>query len=111
MVEAESEMAIYAFYAVANNIVLISALFGLRKRAPDLPRPFRTWAYPFAPLAVLVISVALVAGFIVSDPRDSTYALILLAASYPIYRLIKTKPVEQQTRIKKNETDRRLFFD
>src|SRR5713101_1392092 len=107
----EKLMANYAFYAVANNIVLISALFGLRKRAPDLPRPFRTWAYPFAPLAVLVISVALVAGFIVSDPRDSTYALILLAASYPIYRLIKTKPVEQQTRIKKDETDRRLFFD
>jgi APA family basic amino acid/polyamine antiporter len=85
----ERLMAIYAFYAVANNIVLISALCVLRKRSPDLPRPFRTWAYPFAPLAVLLISVALVIGFIVSDPRDSIYALVMLAASYPIYRLIK----------------------
>jgi APA family basic amino acid/polyamine antiporter len=85
----EKLMAIYAFYAVVNNIVLISALFVLRKRSPDLPRPFRAWAYPFAPLAVLLISIALVIGFIISDPRDSTYALVLLAVSYPIYRLIK----------------------
>ena len=87
----EKLMAIYAFYAVANNIVLISALFVLRKRSPDLPRPFRAWAYPFAPLAVLLTSVALVVGFIFSDRRDSLYALALLALSYPIYRLIERK--------------------
>ena len=85
----EKLMAIYAFYAVANNIVLIGALFVLRKRSPDLPRPFRAWAYPFAPFAVLLISGALIIGFIVSDTRDSTYALVMLAASYPIYRLTK----------------------
>ena len=94
----EKLMAIYAFYAVANNIVLISALFVLRKRSPDLPRPFRAWAYPFAPLAVLLVSSALVVGFTVSDSRDSIYALVLLAASYPIYRLIRRKSVEQQSR-------------
>ncbi len=89
----EKLMAIYAFFAVANNIVLIGALFVLRKRSPDLPRPFRTWAYPFAPLGVLLISIALFLGFIVSDTKDSVYALVMLAASYPIYRLIKKKSV------------------
>jgi APA family basic amino acid/polyamine antiporter len=89
----EKLMAIYAFFAVANNIVLIGALFVLRKRSPDLPRPFRTWAYPFAPLGVLLISTALFLGFIVSDTRDSVYALMMLAVSYPIYRLIKKKSV------------------
>jgi APA family basic amino acid/polyamine antiporter len=87
----EKLMAIYAFFAVGNNIVLIGALFVLRKRWPDLPRPFRTWAYPFAPLGVLLISIALFLGFIVSDTKDSIYALVMLAASYPIYRLIKKK--------------------
>jgi len=94
----EKLMAIYAFYAVANNIVLISALFVLFKRSLLLPRPFRAWAYPFAPLAVLLVSSALVVGFTVSDSRDSIYALVLLAASYPIYRLIRRKSVEQQSR-------------
>lgn len=85
----EKLMAIYAFFAVANYIVLIAALFVLRKRSPDLPRPFRTWAYPFAPLGVLLISIALFVGFIISDTRDSIYALVMLGVSYPIYRLIK----------------------
>jgi basic amino acid/polyamine antiporter, APA family len=87
----EKLMATYAFYAVANNILLIGSLFVLRKRSPDLPRPFRTWAYPFAPLGVLLISIALIVGFIITDTRDSVYALMMLAASYPIYRLIKKR--------------------
>jgi APA family basic amino acid/polyamine antiporter len=87
----EKLMALYAFFAVANYIVLIGALFVLRKRSPDLPRPFRTWAYPVAPLGVLSISVALFIGFIVSDTRNSVYALLILAASYPLYRLLKAK--------------------
>jgi basic amino acid/polyamine antiporter, APA family len=70
---------------------LIGALFVLRKRSPDLPRPFRTWAYPFAPLGVLLISIALFVGFIISDTRNSIYALVMLAASYPLYRLLKAK--------------------
>ena len=85
----EKLMALYAFFAIANNIVLIGALFALRKRSPDLPRPFKTWAYPFAPLGVLLVSLALFVGFIVSDTRNSIYALVILAASYPLYRLLK----------------------
>ena len=85
----EKLMALYAFFAVANYIVLIGALIVLRKRSPGLPRPFRTWAYPIAPLGVLLISLALFAGFIISDTRNSIYALLVLAASYPLYRLLK----------------------
>jgi basic amino acid/polyamine antiporter, APA family len=87
----EKLMAIYAFFAVANYIVLIGALFVLRKRSPDLPRPFRTWAYPLAPVGVLLISIALFAGFIISDTKNSIYALVMLAVSYPLYRLLKAK--------------------
>jgi APA family basic amino acid/polyamine antiporter len=85
----EKLMALYAFFAIANNIVLVGALFALRTRSPDLPRPFKTWAYPFAPLGVLLVSLALFVGFIVSDTRNSIYALVILAASYPLYRLLK----------------------
>jgi APA family basic amino acid/polyamine antiporter len=78
---------------VAVSLVLISGLFVLRKRSPDLPRPFRTWAYPFAPIAVLLVSIALFVGFIIGDTKDSIYALVMLAVSYPLYRLIKIKSV------------------
>ncbi len=94
----ETLMAVYAFFAVANYIVLIGALFALRKRSPDLPRPFRTWGYPFAPLCVLLISIALFCGFIISDTRNSVYALIMLTASYPLYRLVKMKSFNERDR-------------
>jgi basic amino acid/polyamine antiporter, APA family len=85
----ETLMAVYAFYAVANNILLVGALFVLRNREPDLPRPFRTFGYPLAPFVLLLISAAFFVGYIISDTANSLYALVALAASYPLYRLIK----------------------
>jgi APA family basic amino acid/polyamine antiporter len=85
----ETLLAIYAFFGVIGNILLVGSLFILRKREPDLPRPFRTFGYPFAPFVLLLISIALFVGYIISDTTNSLYSLAALAASYPIYRLIK----------------------
>ncbi len=85
----ETLLAIYAFFSVIGNILLVGSLFVLRKREPDMPRPFRTFCYPFAPLVLLLISIALFVGYIISDTTNSLYAIAALAASYPIYRLVK----------------------
>src|SRR5436190_17620358 len=80
-------LAIGQFFMVIITIFLIVSLFVLRRREPDLPRPFRAWGYPFAPLVVLVIAVLLFFGYLVSNPYPSLYALVLLAVSYPLFRL------------------------
>lgn len=85
----ETLLAIYAFYSVVNNILLVSSLFVLRRREPDLPRPFRTFGYPLVPFVLLLISIAFFVGYIISDTTNSLYALLVLAVSYPIYRLVK----------------------
>jgi APA family basic amino acid/polyamine antiporter len=85
----ETLMAVYTFFAVANNILLIASLFALRKKEPNLSRPYRTWAYPIAPLLLLVISIGLFIGYIISDTTNSLIALAILALSYPIFRFIK----------------------
>lgn len=64
------------------------ALFALRRREPELHRPFRVPAYPWTPLLALLGSVAFLVGNVVSDPRSSLLAVGLLAASYPVYRLL-----------------------
>lgn len=87
----EKLMAIYTFFFVSNNILLIGSLFVLRRREPDLPRPFKTWAYPFAPFVLLLISIALFVGYVISDTTNSLYAVAMLAVSYPIYLLVKNK--------------------
>jgi APA family basic amino acid/polyamine antiporter len=82
-------LAIGQFFIVVITILLIVSLFILRRREPDSPRPFRAWAYPYAPLLMLVFAVLLFFGYIVSNPSPSLYALILLAMSYPLFRLKK----------------------
>lgn len=82
-------LAVGQFFFVAITILLILSLFKLRRREPDVPRPFRAWGYPFAPALMLVFAILLFFGYIFSNPFPSLYALTLLAASYPIYRLIK----------------------
>ncbi len=79
-------LAIGQFFMVVITIMLIVSLFVLRRREPDLPRPFRAWAYPFAPLLMLVFAVLLFFGYIISNPYPSLYALVLLTLSYPVFR-------------------------
>lgn len=90
----EMLLAVSQFFAVVITILLIAALFVLRSNEPDLPRPFRAWGYPFLPLLVLLIAILLFFGYIFSNPYPSLYALVLLAVSYPIFRLIKPRSAE-----------------
>jgi basic amino acid/polyamine antiporter, APA family len=80
-----------AFFGVTNDVLLTTSLFVLRRREPDLPRPYRARGYPWLPLIFLAAGVALLAGFIAGNPRSSLYSLAALAASLPVYLLIRRK--------------------
>jgi APA family basic amino acid/polyamine antiporter len=86
-------IAALAFFFVANYTMTFASLFVLRQREPDAARPFRAWGYPWTTMLALVGSVVFLVGALIADlagdSRDSLYALALLAASYPAYRLIK----------------------
>ena len=88
-------LAIGQFFAVVITILLIVALFILRRREPATPRPFRAWGYPFAPFVMLIFAVLLFFGYIISNPSPSLYALGLLAISYPLFLLVKNKNKEE----------------
>lgn len=78
-------IAALAFFYVANYAVSFAALFVLRRREPNTPRPFRAWGHPWTTALVLVCSLAFLAGAVAADTRHSLYALAVLAASYPVY--------------------------
>jgi APA family basic amino acid/polyamine antiporter len=71
-----------AMAAVLFVVVYLSgfcALFALRVREPNLPRPFRVWGYPWTNLAVLLVSFAFLVASVVGDLKDAMFTLILLA--------------------------------
>ena len=84
----EIVITLLAFFFVVNYILSFVSLFVLRWREPDKPRPYRAWGYPVTPALALIGSVLFLAGAIRADTRNSVYALVLLAVSYPVYRLI-----------------------
>jgi APA family basic amino acid/polyamine antiporter len=85
----DTVITVLAFFFVANYILSFVSLFVLRRREPEKPRPYRVWGYPFTPGLALVGSILFLAGAIYSDRTNSLYALLLLAASYPVFRLVK----------------------
>lgn len=80
-------VTVLAFFFVANYTLSFIAVFVLRRREPKKERPYRAWGYPFTTGAALIGSVLFLAGAIASDTRNSVYALLLLAVSYPLFRL------------------------
>ena len=82
-------IAVVAFFFVANYALSFISVFVLRRREPLKERPYRAWGYPFTTALALLGSIAFLAGAVASDTRNSIYALILLAASYPVFRIVK----------------------
>jgi APA family basic amino acid/polyamine antiporter len=83
----ETVITVLAFFFVVNYILSFVSLFVLRWREADKPRPYRAWGYPVTPALALIGSVLFLAGAIRADTRNSIYALVLLAVSYPVYLL------------------------
>jgi APA family basic amino acid/polyamine antiporter len=82
-------LAVVAFFFVVNYTVSFFVVFLMRRREPERRRPYRAWGYPWTTGLSLAGSVAFLVGAINSDTRNSLYALILLAASFPVFLLIK----------------------
>ncbi len=66
--------------------LMAAALFLLRGRSGYAPA-YRMWGYPWTPAIFAVSSAVIVINQIVSDPRESTIGLLLVAAGLPVYEL------------------------
>jgi len=91
-------LAALAFFFVANYSMGYISIIVLRRREPDLPRPYRVWGYPWTTMIVLLGSVAFLIGAVIADKKNSLWALGILAVSYPLYLLVKVlspRPIDQ----------------
>jgi len=74
-----------AFTSLLFNVLTVVGLFVLRRRRPDLPRPYRVWAYPVVPLSYIAVALFFLVYMPVADPRDTGMGLLLTAAGVPAY--------------------------
>jgi APA family basic amino acid/polyamine antiporter len=74
-----------SFASLLFNALTILGLFRLRKKRPDLPRPYRVPAYPFVPLLYLVIAVFFLVFMAAGDPRNCGFGLLVMLTGVPMY--------------------------
>ncbi|MDQ3138415.1 MAG: APC family permease [Gemmatimonadota bacterium] len=81
-------LALCAFFFVASYTMSFLSVFALRRKEPDTPRPWRVPGYPYTTGLAVVVSVGFLVGSVVADWGNSWRSLVLLALSYPAYRII-----------------------
>ena len=62
-----------------------AAVIVLRRKRPDLPRPYKTVGYPLVPLLFVAAAAALLAATLQKSPRESFLGLTVIAAGIPFY--------------------------
>lgn len=85
---------LFGFAAFISIIVWGMAylsLLKLRTSEPDLPRPYRSFRYPWTTIIAIIASIALLGGFIYSDPKSFIVILGITIVSYPLFLVIKKK--------------------
>jgi APA family basic amino acid/polyamine antiporter len=85
-----SQLVSYTGFAIVLfSGIAVSSVFVLRRRHPDLERPFRAWGYPWAPGLFVVASAAMVANELWRNPLTSMAGVGLIAAGIPLYWMNK----------------------
>jgi APA family basic amino acid/polyamine antiporter len=86
----ENVITVLAFFFVANYTLSFVSVFVLRRREPEKARPYKAWGYPWSTAVALVGSLAFLLGAVAGNTRYSASALLVLAASYPVFRVMKS---------------------
>jgi basic amino acid/polyamine antiporter, APA family len=86
-------------YIVSVELVFaglaVLAVIVLRRRRPDLERPYRTWGYPIVPLVFLALSVLLIINLAFLAPGTSGIGYLLAATGVPIYFIWRARAKNQ----------------
>jgi basic amino acid/polyamine antiporter, APA family len=81
-----SILSAWVFYTMS-----VAAVWVLRRKLPDAPRPYRMWGYPFTLWSFLIVSVWFLIDALVNQPKVSSIALLLGAAGIPFYFIWRRK--------------------
>ncbi|MBI1786484.1 MAG: amino acid permease [Acidobacteria bacterium] len=72
--------ASWILYGMTTAAVLV-----LRRKRPELARPYRAFGYPMIPVLFVLIALGLVLSTLIDSPRESVMGLGLVALGLPFY--------------------------
>jgi APA family basic amino acid/polyamine antiporter len=87
----EDIIAVAAILVALMYCVNYVAVIVLRRREPQLLRPFRAWGYPWTTTLVLVGSIAFLIADVHDDPISAIRAAVLLVIAIPTYAWMRRR--------------------
>lgn len=90
-------ITISVFGALTLYIVSMLAFFRLRKKEPQLERPFKVPFYPYFPVIALVIAVFSFGAMAVYNFKLALIYFVIVGFSFLLFKLFKNKSITNKT--------------
>ena len=85
-------------YIVAADLVfyllLVAAVMVLRRKMPEMPRPYRAWGYPLVPLFAMGLATLLILDLAILAPATCGIGFAIVLSGFPAYALWRSRPIE-----------------
>jgi len=78
--------AVFIFYGATTLGVFI-----LRRRMPEVYRPYKVWGYPVVPAIFILFCIGLFFNTILTRPREAAIGMILIFSGIPVYFFLKRR--------------------
>jgi APA family basic amino acid/polyamine antiporter len=84
-----------AFVAVLFYALTVAGIFILRKKRPELERPYKAFAYPVLPALYILLAGIFCIALIVQKPGYAGWGLGIVLAGIPLYYIAQKKTVDR----------------
>jgi len=74
-----------AFVAVFFYALTVLGIFILRRKRPDLERPYKAFGYPVLPVIYIILALVFCVALIIQKPKYATWGLIIVLIGIPLY--------------------------
>jgi APA family basic amino acid/polyamine antiporter len=77
---------LWIFFGLTVGAVMI-----LRRKRPDLPRPYRTWGYPVTPVLFIIAALYISVNSLIAKFSNTVIGLVIILLGIPAYLYWKRK--------------------
>jgi APA family basic amino acid/polyamine antiporter len=78
-------LTMISFVVVIFYALTIIGIFVLRRKRPDIERPYKSFGYPVLPIIYILLAIAFCVALVSASPTYSLWGLLIVLLGIPIY--------------------------
>lgn len=78
-------LTMISFVVVIFYVLTIIGIFVLRKKMPDIERPYKAFGFPVLPILYIILAIAFCIGLVYASPTYSLWGLGIVLLGIPLY--------------------------